>query len=79
LAKAAAAGIVIALYGSLIWALRPFQGHVSWLGRLFGLLGGVEAARLLARRKLPRSSDLELADPEARTAWSDTCRISNQR
>jgi membrane associated rhomboid family serine protease len=44
--------VVILLYGGLIWGVRPFQpGHVSWLGHLFGLLGGVEAARLLAGRK----------------------------
>jgi len=48
--------IVIALYGGLIWGVRPFQGQVSWLGHLFGLLGGVAAARLLARRQAPPPS-----------------------
>lgn len=47
----AAAVAVILLYGGLIWGLRPFQGQVSWLGHVFGLLGGVEAAHWLARRK----------------------------
>ncbi|MCX7012721.1 MAG: rhomboid family intramembrane serine protease [Candidatus Sumerlaeota bacterium] len=51
--------IVFVLYGGLIWGLRPFQGQVSWLGHLFGLLGGVGAARLLARRRSPPPPDLD--------------------
>ena len=43
--------VVILLYGGLIWGVRPFQGHVSWLGHLFGLLGGVGAAYLRADSK----------------------------
>jgi membrane associated rhomboid family serine protease len=37
------------LYGSVLWGLVPGQRGISWEGHLFGLLGGVAAARLLVR------------------------------
>lgn len=37
------------IYGSLIWGVLPSQYGISWEGHLFGLLGGVLAARFLAR------------------------------
>ncbi|NEO02697.1 MAG: rhomboid family intramembrane serine protease, partial [Moorea sp. SIO3I7] len=40
------------LYGGLVWGVLPSQPHVSWQGHLFGFIGGILAARLLARRKL---------------------------
>lgn len=40
------------LYGSLIWGVLPIRNGISWEGHLFGFLGGILAARLLARRKL---------------------------
>ncbi len=40
------------LYGGLVWGILPSQPHVSWQGHLFGFIGGILAARLLARRKL---------------------------
>ena len=44
-----AAGVLVALvYGGMIWGILPNQRGVSWQGHLFGLLGGVLAARLLA-------------------------------
>ena len=39
------------LYGSIIWGVLPLQYGISWQGHLFGFLGGVLAARLLARRR----------------------------
>jgi len=36
------------LYGSLLWGVLPMQYGISWEGHLFGFLGGVLAARLLA-------------------------------
>jgi membrane associated rhomboid family serine protease len=33
------------LYGSLLWGLIAWQPGVSWLGHLFGFLGGALAAR----------------------------------
>jgi membrane associated rhomboid family serine protease len=44
---ALAAGV---LYGGLLWGVLPTQQGVSWLGHLFGLLGGGLAAFLLADR-----------------------------
>ncbi|AOY79586.1 rhomboid family intramembrane serine protease [Moorena producens JHB] len=40
------------LYGGLVWGVLPSQPHVSWQGHLFGFIGGILAARLLAKRKL---------------------------
>ncbi|MGQ9873551.1 rhomboid family intramembrane serine protease [Leptodesmis sp.] len=39
---------VCILYGSLLLGLSPFQTGISWEGHLFGFLGGVLSARLLA-------------------------------
>ncbi len=50
LSAVATAALVFFLYGGLLWGLRPFQAHVSWLGHLFGLAGGAWAARICARR-----------------------------
>lgn len=35
------------LYGSMIWGVLPLQPNVSWLGHLFGFVGGAGAARQL--------------------------------
>jgi membrane associated rhomboid family serine protease len=39
------------LYGGAIWGVLPTRPGISWEGHLFGFIGGVIAARLLARRK----------------------------
>ncbi len=39
--------VALVLYGSIIIGVLPGQEGVSWLGHLFGLLGGVLAAYLL--------------------------------
>lgn len=52
LSSFALAVVVMALYGSIIVGVLPEDG-ISWQGHLFGLIGGVVAARLFARR--PRS------------------------
>lgn len=41
--------VVFALYGSALYGVFPGQVGISWEGHLFGLLGGVLAARRLAR------------------------------
>lgn len=40
------------LYWSTIWGVLPTRPGISWEGHLFGFIGGVIAARLLARKKL---------------------------
>ncbi|EKQ67232.1 putative membrane protein [Leptolyngbyaceae cyanobacterium JSC-12] len=37
-----------ALYGSLIWGVLPFQQGISWEGHLFGFIGGILSAKMLA-------------------------------
>ncbi|MCP4606949.1 MAG: rhomboid family intramembrane serine protease [Proteobacteria bacterium] len=36
------------LYGGFIWGILPGQQGISWEGHLFGFLGGIVAARILA-------------------------------
>jgi membrane associated rhomboid family serine protease len=45
-----AAGLVLFLYGGLIWALFSIQAGVSWAGHFGGLLAGVLAAWLFRPR-----------------------------
>lgn len=40
--------IVFFFYGSILWGVLPLQQGVSWLGHLFGLIGGGMAAFMLA-------------------------------
>lgn len=41
--------VVGVLYGGLIWGILPTQYGISWQGHLFGFIGGIVAARLLAK------------------------------
>lgn len=43
------------LYGGVLWGVLPLQAGVSWEGHLFGFLGGVLAAKWLAKPKTLRS------------------------
>ena len=48
-------GIVLFLgYGTLLLGVLPGQPGISWQGHLFGAVGGVLAAPLLARDRRPR-------------------------
>lgn len=39
--------VALGLYGPLLWSILPFRRGISWQGHLFGLAGGVLAARYL--------------------------------
>jgi len=39
------------LYGSLIWGVLPTHTGISWEGHLFGFIGGILSAKLLADDK----------------------------
>lgn len=43
------------LYGGLLWGVLPRQPGISWQGHLFGFIGGVVAARILAAPKPPKA------------------------
>jgi membrane associated rhomboid family serine protease len=43
--------LVFFLYGGTIWGVLPSQPGISWQGHLFGFLGGVLAAKLIATEK----------------------------
>jgi membrane associated rhomboid family serine protease len=43
--------IVVFFYGGLIWGVLPtFQAGISWLGHLFGFVGGAVSAYLITTR-----------------------------
>lgn len=42
--------MAVVLYGGMIFGILPLQRDVSWLGHLFGLIGGMAAAYALADR-----------------------------
>ncbi len=44
--------LVTVLYGSILWGVLPNQPGISWEGHLFGFLGGVVAAWLLAEKSV---------------------------
>ncbi len=52
------------LYGSLLWGVLPFQygtmHRISWEGHLFGFIGGVIAAWLLADKPGSRDKEINL-------------------
>ncbi len=43
--------VVIFFYGGAIWGVLPSQPGISWQGHLFGFLGGVLAAKMIATEK----------------------------
>ena len=56
--------VALILYGSVLWGVLPGRPGISWEGHLFGVVGGIAAARLLVR-PAPAAPDL----PKRRTRW----------
>jgi membrane associated rhomboid family serine protease len=50
LAAIALAVVVFLLYGGIIWGVMPGQDGISWLGHLFGFIGGIVAAYFVSGR-----------------------------
>jgi membrane associated rhomboid family serine protease len=50
-AAIAVAIVVFIFYGGIIWGVLPGQDGISWLGHLFGFIGGVVAAYLFSRSR----------------------------
>jgi membrane associated rhomboid family serine protease len=42
------------VYGGLLWGMLPGQSGISWQGHVFGFVGGIAAARLLAQNRQGR-------------------------
>lgn len=51
IADVALGGVVVVLYGSILWGVLPTTPGVSWQGHLFGLIGGVTAAFMTSRSR----------------------------
>lgn len=52
--------LVFFLYGSIIFGILPTAQMISWQGHLFGFLGGVLSARLLARPRREYKDNYDL-------------------
>jgi membrane associated rhomboid family serine protease len=48
--------LVLFYYGGIIFGILPRDEFVSWEGHLFGLLAGIVAANLFAKRSIKRSA-----------------------
>lgn len=52
----ALAAVTVILYGTMLFGILPLNPSVSWLGHLFGFLGGILAANILSARSSRRLS-----------------------
>ena len=63
--------LAIGFYSGLLAGLVP-QEFISWEGHLFGMVGGVVAARAMAERPLPRRERADDVQPwESNEPWLD--------
>ncbi|MBX3060289.1 MAG: rhomboid family intramembrane serine protease [Anaerolineae bacterium] len=50
------AGVVLFVYGGLVWGILPRGDGISWQSHLFGLVGGILAAYLLGKNQPDQSA-----------------------
>jgi len=60
--------VVFLLYGTVLFGVLPGQIGISWQGHLFGLLGGILAARLMKQPKALATEPVEARPERARIA-----------
>ena len=68
--------VVFFLYGGALFGIVPGQAGISWQGHLFGLLGGILAARLLRTPSLPAAAP---AEGRRRIALGEPARVGALR
>jgi membrane associated rhomboid family serine protease len=56
---------LFALWGGVLWGVLPGAAGISWEGHLFGALGGLIAAQLVARADRPRADRPRVDRPRA--------------
>jgi membrane associated rhomboid family serine protease len=56
--------VTLAIYGSILWGLSPFQTGISWQGHLGGLLGGLAVAWLWPVKNARLSPSRNSASPQ---------------
>lgn len=56
LGQLAVAGVLMVIWGGMLWGVLPGQAGVSWEGHLFGALAGVLAAWVIAKTDKSRSA-----------------------
>jgi membrane associated rhomboid family serine protease len=61
----AVALVAFLLYGGILWGVLPLQQGVSWQGHLFGFVGGVVTAYVMARQ---RTTALATTNPPTEAA-----------
>ena len=50
--------VLLMFWGGILLGLVPGQPQVSWQAHLFGAFGGIVAARMVARRRLPANEEM---------------------
>jgi membrane associated rhomboid family serine protease len=61
--------VLFGVWGSVLWGVLPGDAGISWEGHLFGAVGGLLAARLVARSDQPRSDQPRPDRPRADRYW----------